>query len=88
MKRLATLLVGVALVLSIPSTALAASSTCQAYNNQTCTDVTPTTTTGTVQATSTGSLPFTGIDVVLLIAGAGVLIGAGLVVRRLSNHVG
>ena len=87
MKRLATLLVGVALVLSIPSTALAASSTCQAYSNQTCTDTVPTTTSTTV-TTSTGSLPFTGIDVVLLIAGAGILIGTGLVVRRLSNHVG
>jgi ABC-type amino acid transport substrate-binding protein len=86
MKRLATLLVAVALVLSIPSAALAASSTCQAYSNQTCTTVVPTTTSTTV-TTSTGSLPFTGIDVAMLIAGAGILIATGLVVRRLSNRV-
>lgn len=41
------------------------------------------------QATETtnasSSLPFTGIDVVLLAAGGAVLLGAGLAVRRLSG---
>lgn len=82
MRRVATFLVGMALLLSVPSSALAASSTCQAYNSQTCT--TPTTTTNTTIPTST-TLPFTGMDVVLLLAGAGILIGTGLAVRRLSR---
>jgi len=83
MKRLATLVVGVALVLSIPSTALAASSTCQAYSSQTCTNIP--TSTGVVSTAKTGTLPFTGVDVVLLLVGAGLLIGTGFVVRQLSN---
>jgi hypothetical protein len=84
MKRVATLLVGMALVLSVPaSSALAASSTCQAYSSQTCTTpTTPTTTTGIPTNTT---LPFTGMDIVLLLAGAGILICTGLAVRRLSR---
>jgi hypothetical protein len=79
-----TLLVGIALMLCVPGSALAASSTCQAYNSQTCTTVNTTTTTTGVP-TSTSSLPFTGMDIVLLLAGAGILIGTGLVVRRVSR---
>jgi hypothetical protein len=79
-----TLLVGLALMMSMPGSALAASSTCQAYNSQTCTTVNTTTTTTGVP-TSTSSLPFTGMDIVLLLAGAGILIGTGLVVRRVSR---
>jgi hypothetical protein len=77
MRRIATLLVlGIALLL--PGGALAAgSSTCQAYNPQSCT---PTT-------VSDGTLPFTGLDVVLLLAGGGTLLAAGFVVRRLSRRV-
>ena len=40
-----------------------------------------------VSATTQSSLPFTGLDVVLLAAGGGSLLGAGLVVRRLSRGV-
>ena len=36
-------------------------------------------------ATSASTLPFTGLDVVLLVAGGGTLLGAGFVVRRLSR---
>jgi hypothetical protein len=60
----------------------AGSSSCQAYNNQQ--GCAPTTvTTGT---TSSGTLPFTGLDVVLLVAGGGTLLAAGFVVRRLSRR--
>ena len=87
MRRVATFLVGMALVLSVPGSALAASSTCQAYNSQTGCTTTTGTTTGIPASTTatTGSLPFTGMDVVLLLAGAGILICTGLFVRRLSH---
>jgi hypothetical protein len=38
-------------------------------------------------ATAQSTLPFTGLDVLLLAAGGGSLLGAGLVVRRLSRGV-
>ncbi|MBV9801798.1 MAG: hypothetical protein JO130_01345 [Solirubrobacterales bacterium] len=38
-------------------------------------------------ANSAGTLPFTGLDVVLLVAGGGTLLGAGFVVRRLSRNL-
>jgi hypothetical protein len=83
MKRISAL-VGVLAVLAliVPTAAMAGSSTCQGYSQQTCGPVT--TTTGT---TSSGTLPFTGLDVVLLVAGGGTLLGAGLVVRRLSRRL-
>jgi len=84
MKRISAL-VGVlgVLALAAPTAAMAAgSSSCQAYNNQQ--GCTPTTTTTT---TSSGTLPFTGLDVVLLVAGGGTLLGAGFVVRRLSRRL-
>jgi hypothetical protein len=99
MKRIATLIAALAVLL--PSTAIAAgSSTCQSYNPQLCqvagnsasrtTTTTPpiTTTTGnttTGTTTNASTLPFTGLDVVFLAAGGGTLLGAGLVVRRLSR---
>jgi hypothetical protein len=84
MKSIATL-VGVVLVLSIlPGSALAAgSSTCQAYSPQLCSSVGNSNTT----ASSAGTLPFTGLDVVLLVAGGGTLLAAGFVVRRLSRRL-
>jgi hypothetical protein len=63
---------------------MAASSSCQAYNN--CAPTTVTTGTGT-GTTSSGTLPFTGLDVVLLVAGGGTLLAAGFVVRRLSRRL-
>jgi hypothetical protein len=86
MKRIVTVIVGLALML--PGSALAASSTCQSYSPQLCSvdsnsnnAATTTTTTTTTQST----LPFTGLDVVLLAVGGGSLLGAGLVVRRLTR---
>jgi hypothetical protein len=92
MKRFVTLVV-VGAALLVPAGALASSSTCQAYNPQLCSikhdssnDATNTTATPATNSQST--LPFTGLDVVLLVAGGGSLLGAGLVVRRLSRHLG
>jgi hypothetical protein len=90
MKRIAAL-VGVlgALALFAPGAALS-SSTCQAYNPQlNCNSVgNGNVTTGTPSSTSSsGTLPFTGLDVVLLVAGGGTLLGAGFVVRRLSRRL-
>jgi hypothetical protein len=84
MKKIVGLIVGLALM--VPSVALAAgSSTCQSYNPQLC-SVSPTTAARTTATTSSAStLPFTGLDVVLLAAGGGALLGAGLLVRRLSR---
>ena len=83
MKRISAL-VGVlgVLALTVPNASIAASSTCQAYNPQQ--NCQPTTTTTT---TSSGTLPFTGLDVVLLVAGGGTLLAAGFVVRRLSRRL-
>jgi hypothetical protein len=85
MKLIVTFIAGLALML--PGSALAASSTCQSYNPQLCSvasnsnNAATTTTTTTTQTT----LPFTGLDVVLLAVGGGSLLGAGLVVRRLTR---
>jgi hypothetical protein len=98
MKRI-TALVGVLGVLALlaPSAALA-SSTCQGYSpqNPLCSSVgsgNVSTGSGTSPAStsaasaSTGTLPFTGLDVVLLVAGGGTLLAAGFVVRRLSRRL-
>jgi hypothetical protein len=69
----------------LPATALAASSTCQAYNPQLCSVTTTTPTATSVPATST--LPFTGLDVALLVAGGVVLMGAGVLVRMASRRM-
>lgn len=83
MHRIAIL--AVAIVLAIPSVALAqSSSTCQAYNNELCESVNTTSSTSTSAA---GTLPFTGLDVVLLVAGGGTLLATGFVVRRLSRRI-
>jgi hypothetical protein len=44
------------------------------------------TTTPVTTESSEGTLPFTGLDVALLVIGGGTLLGAGLVVRRLSRR--
>jgi hypothetical protein len=99
MKRFSALvgIVGV-LALMAPAMALASSSTCQGYSAQTCGSVnsgtsgtgpgsTTTSPGSTTEATSAGTLPFTGLDVVLLVAGGGALLCAGVVVRRLSRRL-
>lgn len=81
MKRIATLVAGIALMM--PGTAFAASSsTCQAYNPQLCT-IPP----NSPPSSTAGTLPFTGLDVVLLAVAGGTLFGTGLVVRRLSRRL-
>ena len=95
MKRF-TALVGILGVLALiaPGMALASSSsTCQGYHHQTCDSVssgTSGTGNGSTTVTTTnsaGTLPFTGLDVVLLVVGGGMLLGAGFVVRRLSRRL-
>lgn len=96
MKRISALVgVVVVLALMVPGAAFA-SSTCQAYNPQTCSSVSSGTSgsgssgsgPGSATATtSSGTLPFTGLDVVLLVAGGGALLATGLVVRRLSRRL-
>lgn len=90
MKRIA-LLVGVLGLLALvgPTAAFASSSTCQAYSPQLCSSVgSGSTSNGSgTTANSAGTLPFTGLDVVLLIAGGGSLLAAGFVVRRLSRRL-
>ena len=82
MRRI-TLLGAILIALALPASAFAqGNSTCQAYNPQLCSSVSSTTST-----TSTGSLPFTGLDAVLLVAGGGTLLAAGFVVRRLSRRL-
>jgi hypothetical protein len=79
MKRILLLLV-VAVALLVPGAAMAQdeSSTCQAYNPQTC----------NVPPDGTGTtLPFTGLDATLLVVGGGILLGSGLVIRRLSRRL-
>ncbi len=87
MKRVSLIVIAVA-ALMLPSAAGAASSsTCQNYNPQLCSIASnvASQTAGTVASTSQNTLPFTGLDVVLLAVGGGALLGAGLVVRRLSG---
>jgi multisubunit Na+/H+ antiporter MnhB subunit len=83
MKRIVTLIVSLALLATavLPSAASAASSTCQSYNAQLCQVASNT------NSRTASTLPFTGLDVGLLVAGGGVLLGAGLVVRRFSRGV-
>ncbi|HTX10915.1 MAG TPA: hypothetical protein VME22_19990 [Solirubrobacteraceae bacterium] len=83
MKRISALvgILGV-LVLVAPNAALA-SSTCQAYNTQLCSSVGS----GNNSNGSGSTLPFTGLDVVLLVAGGGTLLAAGFVIRRLSRRL-
>ncbi len=93
MKRVATIVTGAALL--VPGSALAASgsSTCQSYSPQACVAAgsagsgnTGPGSTSPVTSTAAGTLPFTGLDVGLLLVGGGTLLGAGFVVRRLSEN--
>ena len=98
MKRIATITVGLALLL-LPATALAQnSSTCQAYSQKVCNVSSFTQNNGptgpsnavnaasnTTASTSSGSLPFTGLDVGLLVVGGAALLGTGMFVRRASR---
>jgi hypothetical protein len=82
MKRI--LVLAIAIALMIPAAAMAAGgSTCQSYNPQLCS---VSSNTNAKQATTASTLPFTGLDVILLAAGGGALLSAGLVVRRISRN--
>ncbi len=93
MRRIATL--ALVLTLLLPASALAAgNSTCQAYNPQTCSAVStvqtakPTYVDNTSVATSSAkTLPFTGLDAVLLVGGGAMLLAAGFGVRVLSKRM-
>jgi hypothetical protein len=102
MKRI-MMVMAVCGVLAVPSLAFAnGGSSCQSYNSQTsgvtsnnckhytaAAHVTTTTTpqNQVVEADQSGTLPFTGLDIGALLGGAVVLMGLGLVVRRITSHV-
>jgi len=77
MKYVATVAVLVVLAVA-PSAAFASGSQCQTYNPQTCQPLEP---------PSSGSLPFTGIDLGLLVAGGGALLSVGFVLRRVTRRL-
>ena len=43
---------------------------------------------GVTETRSSGSLPFTGLDIVLVVAAGGLLLGLGLGMRRLTRTTG
>ena len=91
MKTLATVLAIVGLML-LPASAFA-DSTCQQYSSEVCSAHNVASQQAarsgtTAQTTNASTLPFTGLDVVLLAAGGAALLGAGVVVRRLSRDLG
>ena len=90
MKRIVALVVAVALM--APATALASgSSSCGSYNPSALCSVTANNDkdsgTGNTAATAASTLPFTGLDAILLAAGGATLLGAGAVVRVLSRRM-
>lgn len=80
MRRIAAVVAFLALLVPASALAQSDSSTCDAYNPQTCQIK-------TFDGTKSSTLPFTGLDVLLLSIGGGAMIGAGLVVRRASRRV-
>lgn len=76
MKRLVAFLIGVSLLLAVPGAALAASPTCTSYAPQTCT---------TINGHLPKGLPFTGLNVGLLLAGGAGLLAGGACLRRVSR---
>ena len=88
MRRIATIAACFAVLLA-PASALAqSSSTCNAYNPQLCSSNNLNSNNNTsTEPLSSSTLPFTGLDVLLLAVGGGTLAGTGLVVRRLSRRI-
>jgi hypothetical protein len=87
MKRIFTAIF-VATMLMFPAASFAdSSSSCLAYNAPSVCNASAsrTTSAATVSSASANSLPFTGLDVALLVAGGVTLLGAGLIVRKLSS---
>ncbi len=86
MKRIATVLVALSVMLA-PASASAQSSTCQAYNPQQCNVSTGQA--GTASGvTSSGTLPFTGLDAGLLAVGGGALLLVGVILRTRIKRLG
>jgi hypothetical protein len=87
MKRI-FMAIFVAAMLMFPAASFASSSSsCLAYNAPSVCNASASRTTAasTVSSASASSLPFTGLDVALLVAGGVTLLGAGLIVRKLSS---
>jgi hypothetical protein len=85
MRRIATFAASLALLAGAPAVAQA-SSTCQAYNPQTCKIISSNQST-TATESSDSTLPFTGLDAALLVVGGGTMVGVGFAMRRLARRV-
>jgi hypothetical protein len=95
--RMRNFIIGAVVCVSmlVPSTAFAASASQSGYSKpsgsiqeQISTQHDPTETSTTTTAASenkSGNLPFTGLDVALIIAAGGVLLAMGVGIRRLSR---
>lgn len=87
MKRIAMVAATLSLMTAAPAVA-STSPTCGGYNPD-CSSLAANTmhskTTTTTTTAAAGTLPFTGLDVGLLLAGGGMLAGLGLVIRRVSS---
>lgn len=97
MKRI-TAVVAAVIALVVPASALGQSPTCQSYNPQLCSSVNANTSatgpanaaassTGATTSNTSSTLPFTGLDVVLLVVGGGALLSAGFVIRRVARRL-
>jgi hypothetical protein len=83
LKRVVALIIAVALM--APASALAqSSSSCTSYNPSALCSVNAS---KSNNKNTASTLPFTGLDAILLAAGGATLLGAGLVVRVLSRRV-
>ena len=85
MKRVIALIIAVSLI--APASAFAGdSSSCGSYNPSALCSVTAHKNNNT-NTSAASTLPFTGLDAILLAAGGATLLGAGAVVRVLSRRM-